>query len=613
MSITSTLNNALSGLNVTQRDLDVVANNIANSETEGFTRRTLSQAEVVSNGLNSGGVRALGVDRVLSEQVQSRLRELGGENVGNQVRADFLGRLDQAFGEPGSVNAIDTSFNAALASLEALSTTPDDFAVQTQALNGLQIFTGQLNSLSNTIQALRQEADSVLGTTVEQANEALSNIARLNADVIAGTTPNSQPVDLLDERDRFVDELAQIIDIQVTSLPNNGIQIRTASGIALFDNIPTQLDFTPAGTVTPNTSIENGLLSSVSLTSASGSFSFDILANGGLRNGALAAYAELRDTTLVQAQAQLDAFATQLSLAVSNTQVASTPVTNGLAIDTAGITDGNTVSLDFSDAGGAPRNVVLVQVSDPTLLPVDQTFTANPNDIVIGVDFSSPSAASDIQAELDALLPGSGVVVNAGAGAAFEFTATLPATIDGLEASITNSSFTNGVSFALFQDRQDGEVFTNAIGASTGLAGRLELSSELVSDPSLLSRFDSGSSSVGDSSRVNFVLEQIRGESFQFSPTTGLGAPTNPLTSTIEDFLQTLIADQGQQASAAGREAEISLISFNNVQDRIQSESGVNIDVEIARLIELETAFQANARILTAVQDLFDTLFSSFR
>ena len=610
MSITSTLNNAISGLNVTQRDLDVVANNIANSETEGFTRRTLSQTETISDGVNAGGVRAVGVDRILNEQVQSQLRLLGGINVGNQIASDFLGRLDVAFGEPGSPAAIDTSFNAALASLEALSTTPDDASTQFQAITDLQVFAGQLNSLSNTIQGLRQEADLAISNTVRQANVAINNIADLNARIIGETTATFEPVALLDERDRFVDELAQIIDLDVTNLPNNGIQLRTVSGIALFDNIPTQLEFNAAGTVAANSSIENGLLSTISLTSASGSFSFDILANGGVRNGALASYAELRDTTLVQAQAQLDAFAAQLSLAVSNTTVASTPITDGLAIDTTGIADGNTVALNFTNGAGVAQRVTLVQVSDPSQLPVDQGFTPNLNDIVIGVDFSSATAISDIQAQLDALSPGNGVVV-AGAGTTFDFTALAPASIGGLEASITNSSLTNGLPFALFEDRQTGVVFTNAPGSSVGLSGRLTVSDELINDPSLLTRFDSSFSSSGDSSRVNFVLEQIRGQTTEFSPSTGIGSPTNPVSLTAEDFLQAIISGQGQRASAVQRDAEISQISFNNVQDRLESESGVNIDVEIARLVELEQAFQANARILTAVQDLIDALFAA--
>ena len=49
------------------------------------------------------------------------------------------------------------------------------------------------------------------------------------------------------------------------------------------------------------------------------------------------------------------------------------------------------------------------------------------------------------------------------------------------------------------------------------------------------------------------------------------------------------------------------------IRDSFQSESEVNIDVELARLIELEQAFQANARVLTTIQDLADALFNAVR
>lgn len=612
MGITGALNTAISGLRVTQSDLDIVAGNIANSETEGYTRKELVRSDL-SAGNQVVGVRGERVNRVLDEQVQAQLRELAGINVNNQITSEFLNRLDVAFGEPGSATAIDTAFNNALASLEALSTSPDDFSTQIQTVSDLQVFTGQLNSLSNTIQALRQEADAAIADTVRQANAALQGIADVNQRIISSTTTQSDPVFLLDERDRFIDELSQIVDIEVTELSNNGIQIRTTSGVTLFETQAFQFQFQEAGTVSAETTLENGALSTVLVTAGSTSYTVDIFTNNSVREGALAAYSNLRDTVLVQAQAQLDAFAAQLSLAISNTTVASTPVTDGLAVDTAGIANGNTVSLGFTNAAGLTQSVTLVQVSDPTQLPVPQTFTANPNDVVIGIDFSSPTAAADIQTALNAIAPGNALAV-ASSGTAFQFTAAPPESVNTLSASITNASFTNGLPFALFQDGGTGGAFTNALGPGPGLAGfagRIEVSDEIVTDPSLLSRFTSSTANAGDSSRANFVLNQIRNEVGTFSPSTGLGAPSNPIRATAVDFLRTIISTQGQRAEAVERSATASQVSFNNVQDRIQSESGVNIDVEIARLVELEQAFQANARVLSAVQDLIDALFAA--
>lgn len=615
MSVNAALNTAVSGLRVTQRDLDVVAGNVANAGTDGYTRKVLVQSDITGDN-RTIGVRAQQVSRVLDQQVQAQLRDLASVNTSNQISSDFLSRLDVAFGEPGSPTALDTGFNQALASLEALSTSPDDFSAQIQAVTDLRVFTGQLNSLSETIQNLRREADIGIADTVRQANLALQGIADVNQRIVSSTTSQSDPVFLLDERDRFIDELSQIVDIEVTNLPNNGVQIRTTSGITLFESQAFPLDFQQAGTVGAESTLANGALSTVRVTSGSSSFSVDLLANNGARQGALAAYSELRDTVLVQAQAQLDAFAAQLSIAISNVEVPSSAIAGGLAVDTAGALNGNTLSLGFTDSAGTARSVTFVQVSDPASLPVAQTYTADPNDVVIGVDFNAATAAADAQAALDALLPGNGITI-ANTGTSFEFSAAAPpAAVGSLSASITNPAFTNGLPFALFEDSATGGAFTNALGPGPGIegfAGRIQVADQIITDPSLLSRFTAGNSSAGDSSRVNFVLQQIRGEVNTYSPSTGLGAPSNPIRATAADFLQTIISSQGQRAAAATRDADSSQVSFNNVQERIQEESGVNIDVEISRLVQLEQTYQANARVLTAVQDLIDALFAAIR
>ncbi len=609
MSITGALSNAISGLNVTQRDLDTVAGNIANAETEGFTRKRIIQNEFVTN-TGSASVRVVGVERVINEQAQAQLRSFGALNVGSQVTADFLNRLDTAFGEPGGISSIDTGFNQALSSLENLSASPDSSSSQVQAVNDLRVFLAQLNNLSGTVQDLRAEADVAIADVVRQANIALEGIADTNARIIAAQGTGSERANLQDQRDRFIDELAQIIDLEVTELPNSGVRIQTTGGIAIFDNQPLQLSFNQAGTVSPQTTRENGLLSTVSLVSATGSINVDLLNARGLQRGALASYITLRDETLPQIQSQLDAFASQLALSVSINEVAGTDIANGQEIDLAGIQDGNEVSLGFTNLTGQSQSVTLVQVSDASQLPLPQSFTPNPNDIVIGVDFSSPTIAADIQTALDTFAPGNGVSVGV-AGTTFQITGAVLATIDELTAGISNTSFTNGLSVPLFEDSLDRSAYTNAPGTQTGFAGRIRLSDEILSDPSLLSRFETTTTNAGDSSRVNFILEQIREGVNTYSPQIGIGTALNPIQTSSEDFLQTIISTQGQRATAAQREADIAEISFNSVQERVQADSGVDINTEISRLIELERSFQANARILSTVQDLFNTLFQA--
>ncbi|MEP1441920.1 MAG: flagellar basal body rod C-terminal domain-containing protein, partial [Hyphomicrobiales bacterium] len=383
----------------------------------------------------------------------------------------------------------------------------------------------------------------------------------------------------------------------------------------LFSSSAANLNFTQAGTVVPNSSVENGTLFNPTVSLGSNVFT-NLLGPIGVQEGAVAAYGELRDDVLVDVQNQLDAFAAQISLAISNVDVDSTAVAGGLAVDTAGIADGNQVALGFTDTTGAAQTVTLIQVSDPTLLPVENDFTADPNDIVIGVDFNSATADADIQAALDAALPANGITF-ATAGTTLSVTSSTAATIDALSASVSNSGSTdNGLPFSLFQDGQFGGTFSNEVGASgsqVGYASRIQVSTEVLNDPSLLSRFTSNVGNTGDSSRVDFILEQINEDVSTISPDTGIGSAANPISTTAADFLQTIISTQGQRSEAAQNASEASQVSFNNVQSIFQSDSQVNIDVELARLIQLEQAFQANARVLTAVQDLADALFNAVR
>lgn len=615
MSLSQSLNISLAGLNANQRGLDVVAGNIANAETEGYTRKTISQTALSSDD-RVIGVRVGDVTRILNEEVQSQVRTLAGQNVNNEITADYLNRLDVAFGTPGEPTALDTAFNNALASLEALSTSPEDFNAQIQAVNDLQVFTSQLNSLSDTIQSLRQEADLGIQQSVDQANDVLRNLEDVNRRILSSGSGATNSAFLADERDGYIDQLAQIIDINVTSTPNNGVSIQTTSGITLFSTRSAVLEFTQAGTIVPNSSNENGTLFNPTVSLGGSNFRTDLFGPVGVEEGALAAYGNIRDGVLVEVQSQLDAFAAQISLAISTVDVEATQFPGGLSVDVNGITNGNEVSLAFTDPTGQQQTVTLVQVDDPSLLPVDSDFTADPNDIVIGVDFNSATVASDIQAALDAAVPSNNIFISA-FSTNLSVSSILPATVDGLSAGITNAGFTdNGVAFGLFQDGELGSTFTNEVGANgskTGYAGRIQLASQVLADPSLLARFTSTLGNTGDSSRVDHIINQLNNDISTISPTTGIGSTANPISATAADFLQSIISTQGQRSASAQTALNASQLSFNNVQERFQSESEVNIDVELARLIELEQAFQANARVLTTVQDLADVLFNAVR
>ena len=135
----------------------------------------------------------------------------------------------------------------------------------------------------------------------------------------------------------------------------------------------------------------------------------DLIANKSIRSGKIAALLEMRDQVLVQAQTQLDGIAGGLASALSDVTTAGTPTPpgpqSGFDIDLNGLLNGNSVRVTYTDnTTNTQHTVTLVRVDDPSALPLTNTATSDPNDKVIGLDFSGglPSIVTQLNSALGA-------------------------------------------------------------------------------------------------------------------------------------------------------------------------------------------------------------------
>src|SRR5690606_25262565 len=123
----------------------------------------------------------------------------------------------------------------------------------------------------------------------------------------------------------------------------------------------------------------------ITMTASNGG-KIDLIRAGSIRSGAIAGLIEMRDDILVKAQAQLDEIANALALALSNRTEQGTATggpPDGFSLDLAGLKNGNTVSLSYTDNVTGTQHHVTIVSADPSSLPLDDSFTANPNDQVI--------------------------------------------------------------------------------------------------------------------------------------------------------------------------------------------------------------------------------------
>ena len=186
MSLTLTLQNAVSGLKVNQGLLDIAANNIANSAVEGYSRKAALTENRVIQG-RSSGVNLTTVRREVNESLIREVRRessLLGESI---VNGQFTARIENLFGTPESDTAISSVVGRLGSALEALSVAPEDFARRTAAIQAAQQVAGRLNTMATGIQDLRAVADADIDDAIDTINAALERVAELNKEIIKNT------------------------------------------------------------------------------------------------------------------------------------------------------------------------------------------------------------------------------------------------------------------------------------------------------------------------------------------------------------------------------------------------------------------------------------------
>src|SRR5215212_552946 len=213
MSLTGALNAAVSGLRTTQAGLDVVSTNVANANSIGYSRRVTAPVQAL-NGDRTGGVRTGEIERVLDGILQKQLRAETSGAAYTSTMARFGDELDQLFGTPGSVGALDTTLNDFTQAMQGLASDPASFTARSAVLNAGSVLASQISSIAESVQNLRSEAEGRISTAVDHANHLLKGIADLNANITSSYGNTTSP-GLLDERDRLITELAQLVDVNV--------------------------------------------------------------------------------------------------------------------------------------------------------------------------------------------------------------------------------------------------------------------------------------------------------------------------------------------------------------------------------------------------------------
>jgi flagellar hook-associated protein 1 len=614
------LSTAVSGLRVTQAGMTLVASNVANAETPGYIRKTMDQVATAAGG-SGVSVRVSAINREFDLYVQRQLRTETSGGAYADLRASFYQRLQQLYGDPGSSTTLETIFNNFTTALQSLTTSPESSTARRDVLSAAQVLTQQLNGMTADIQGMRTDAELGLSDAVARANNAMQQIARINQQVASSRAGDSTTAALLDERDIYVQQLSELMDVRTVENEFHQLSVFTNSGIQLVGTQASQLAFDPQGTMTPNAawSADPDLrnVGTIKLISPTGG-DIDLIANKAIRSGEIAALVEMRDQVLVQAQTQIDALAAALSQALSDKTIAGSAVTSGaqsgFEVDVAGLSAGNTIRIDYTDTmTNTLRHLTIVRVDDPAALPLSDTATPNPADRVIGIDFSGGLAS--VVAQLNAALGPTGLQVSNPAGTTLRVLddgAGNKVNVNSLSATQTVTSLTGGgAELPMFVDAN--APYTGALGSlgpqRLGFAGRIAINPALLADPSRLVVYQTSPlTDSGDGTRPNFLYAQLNSAILEFTPHSGIGTADAPFSGSLPAFLRQIMSQQGEAAAAAESLQQGQAVVVQSLQRRFNDGASVNIDQEMAHLLNLQNAYAANARVLSAVREMLDAL-----
>lgn len=647
-SLSGALLIASSGLAANQAGLDVVSRNVANSQVVGYTAKTAPLESIVTGNTNSG-VRTLAVTRSVNEALLRQVQNANSSNSQLTTESTFLQAFQNNFGAPGNTTNLTAQIGNLQNAFSALTSSPDDPTAQTQAVTVAQNLVQQFNQIGSNIEQVREQADSQIATSVNNINTALNQVFTLNNQIVTLQAQGLSTADLEDQRDDAINAIAQEINIQTSTSSNGAVFISTGNGVSLLDATYNpanpQVTFSPTPVILPDSSYYPPPSSSLSPQPLSGIKVNGVDVTADITSGNIAGDLNIRDNLMPATQSQLDELAGQLvtkfnnndlQLFVSGTATlpsadsvqaaAAAGATSVTVQSTTNLTAGMTmqfasqpgVTYQITSVGATTVN--FVQLGKTTGLAsaeaVSDNITFGPNIPQITTGSTGASAGSTT-----VTLAGS---VGAQIGMRIKFandpttytitavspSAPLPGGTPGTPQTITiqpdGGSSTSGLTLAV--------TAGEAISIQPPVIGLVGLSNDITVNPLVVNnpwrmrdgtRVQQPSSLTGNNTLPTNIVSMFNTQQ-TFTNNTGLTT-----TSTLLNFGTAAVAFQANAAATAKSNLDSATTIYNSLNKQYEDQSAVNVDQQLANMIQIQSSYEASARTITAIQQMMNQLLQA--
>ncbi len=309
MTLSSTMNTAKGILNNTSTQSQVVSKNISNSQNSSYVKRDAVTVMNSTGGANVKIVRA--DDPILQKQMLAGQSQAKGQetlNTGLDQLKALLGGNKYELSPATAITKLGTA-------LQSYAAQPSELSLAQTAVSAAQDVATSINTTTQGISTVRAQADAAIKTGVDKLNDLLSQFQTVNDAVIKASASGGDPNDALDQRDRLVSDISQLVGVSTVSRDGGDMALYTNDGTVLFDKLPRTVNFAATSGYGASTVGNPVYIDGVPLKAGAG--------GNTTAQGSLAANLQIRDVIAPQFQSQLDETSRGLITMYSETEKTS--------------------------------------------------------------------------------------------------------------------------------------------------------------------------------------------------------------------------------------------------------------------------------------------------
>ncbi|MDH0355968.1 flagellar hook-associated protein FlgK [Morganella sp. GD04133] len=545
--LNNVMNNALSGINAAQGGLSVISNNLANAGVGYYHRQSAVFGEnpgtMTTNGYFGNGTYFSHVRREFDEFVNMQYNNARSRSGDYEAFMKNASGVDDLLSN--STDDIAGMLGSFFTSLDEAASDASDKTLVDVFLGKAKTMVSQLKEADRRLREMDSDVNHQIDNKIKDINTYAEKIAKLNEQISNSRAVNgAEPNDLLDVRDRLVNELNSVIGIKVIE-QNGNFNVSFANGLPLVTGgRANHLEAVASGTDDSRLSI--GFVDSAGNVRE--------IKDDQIRGGELSGVLRSRREIIDPARQKLNQMALVFAEKFNEVHRKGYDANGNTGKDFFAVGGGSMVS-NTHNKGNADFDIKYNDVSKVTGNNYDVSYD--------GTNWNVTK------------LP-EGTVVNANFDAA---SGTL--SFDGMDIKISNNTAQAGDKFLL-------KPVDNVIG---GL-------NTLVTNAADFAAADS----TGGASNNENIKELVKLQDQKL-----VGG-----TSTLSDFYASVVNEVGSKASQAQIDSEVQNKLTVNLYEHQQSISGVNTNEESVQMQKMQQFFNANAKVLSTVDELFNVLMRAF-